>query len=159
MSTSWVYTVNILTGRDAIQDHLDKLERWVHVNFMEVNWGQGPAYVLGQFLIMVQTGGEWIENSSTEKDLRILVNENWIWAGNVHLQPRKPTVSWAKRAWPVCWMEGCHCETPPDKLNPVVGLLVQERHEPAGMASVKGCEDCQRSRTLLWRKAETVGRV
>lgn len=75
------------------------------------------------------------------------------------LQPRKPTVSWAKRVWPVCWMEGGRCETPPDKLNPVVGLLVQERHEPAGMASVKGCEDCQRSRTLLWRKAETVGRV
>lgn len=53
-------------------------------------------------------GDEWIENSPTEKDLRILVNESWIWAVNVHLQPRKPTVSWAasKEVWSVGWREG-----------------------------------------------------
>ena len=37
---------------------------------------------------------EWLESKPEVKDLGVLIDKRFNMAGNVHLQPRRPTVSW-----------------------------------------------------------------
>jgi len=39
-------------------------------------------------------GDEWLESSPEEKYLECQLMKDSTWAGNVCLQPRRPTVSW-----------------------------------------------------------------
>lgn len=71
--------------------------------------GSTPGSWQSQTHLQVGRGSDWeqllIESSPVEKDLGVMVDENSIWAGNVHWQPRKPKLSWAasKAAWAAGW--------------------------------------------------------
>jgi len=105
-----------LEGRDAIQRDLDRLERWTYVNLVKfskarckilhMDWGNPkPKYRLS---------GEWIESSSEEKDLRVLVDKELNMTQQCMLAARRPTVSWAasKAAWPAGQGRGFSPSTP-----------------------------------------------
>jgi len=69
--------VNTLEGREVVQRDLDRLERWACENLMKfkkakckvlhMGWGN-PKH-------KYRLGGGWIESSSEEKDLGVLVND------------------------------------------------------------------------------------
>lgn len=95
-------------------------------------------------------GDEWIENSPTEKDVRILVNELDMSCQRAFAaQKANSILSCIKRSVTSRLKGGCHCETLPGILHVVLGPPVQGRHGPIGMASVEGGENCPRSGTLL----------
>ncbi|PKU46492.1 hypothetical protein llap_3211 [Limosa lapponica baueri] len=72
-----------LEGRKSRQRGLDRLERYVHANFMKFN--QAKCKVVhrghGNRRHKHRLGGEWIESSTEEKDLGLLVDEklNMSW--------------------------------------------------------------------------------
>jgi len=70
--------LDMLEGRGAIQRDLDRLERWAHANLMK--FSQAKCKVLhmgwGNLKHKYRLGGEWIESSPKQKDLRVFIDKN-----------------------------------------------------------------------------------
>jgi len=76
-TTKLCAVVDMLEGRDVIQRDLDRLGRWACVNRMKFNKAKCKVLHVGQGnpKRKYRLGREWLESSSQEKDLGVLVDE------------------------------------------------------------------------------------
>jgi len=92
--------IDTLGGRDATQRDLHRLERWVRTNFMKFNKAKCKALHMGRGTPKhkYRLGGEWIESSTVEKDLGVLVDEklNLTWQCVLTVQKASHTLGCIK---------------------------------------------------------------
>jgi len=69
--------VDSVEGSGAFQMDLDRLERWAHANLVQFNKAKRKVLHMGQENPNhgYRLSGEWIESSTAEKDLGVLVGE------------------------------------------------------------------------------------
>ncbi|GAB0183416.1 hypothetical protein GRJ2_000806900 [Grus japonensis] len=142
--------VDMLEGRDAIQRVLDRLERWAHANLMKFNKAKCKVLHMGQRNPKhnYRLGEEWIESSSEEKDLGVLIDEKLnmsqpLWTCSPESQPcpglhQKRCDQQVEGGDPAPLLRSC--ETPPGVLHPALGAPVQERHGAVGASPEEGHE-------------------
>jgi len=137
--------VDILEGKDAIQRDQDRLVRWACANLMKFKKAKCRVLHLGQGNVKhrYQLGGEWIESSPEEKDLRVLVDEKLNMTQQCALAAQK-----------VNHILGCiksqqneggdsapllqSAETPSGVQRPALEPSAQESHGPVGVIPEEG---------------------
>ncbi|PKU45178.1 rna-directed dna polymerase from mobile element jockey-like [Limosa lapponica baueri] len=69
--------VYVLEGRDATQRDVNRLDRWTRANLVKFNKAKCEVLHVGQGnpKHKYRLGGEWIESSSEEKEVSVLVDE------------------------------------------------------------------------------------
>ena len=68
-----------LEERDALQRELDRLERWVHANLVELSKAKCKVLYPGRGnpKQRYRMGSEWLEGSAEEKDLGVSIDERF----------------------------------------------------------------------------------